>query len=129
MTAHATTQSIKGLRLFVVEDEALVSMLLEAMLEDLGCTVVGVAGNIRDALGRLAHTVADAAVLDVNLGGEKVFPVADVLAERGVPFVFATGYGRAGLDDRYPSTPVLAKPYSSEALASVLAAFRARNAN
>lgn len=126
LTAGVMNQPIAGLRLFVVEDEALVAMLLEDMLADLGCTVVDVVGTIRDALGRLGDTVADGAVLDVNIGGEKVFPVADALAERGLPFVFATGYGRAGLDQRYPTAPVLTKPYSSDELANVLVTFRDR---
>jgi CheY-like chemotaxis protein len=129
MIPNDAVDSIKGLRLFVVEDEALVAMLLEDLLTDLGCTVVDIVGTIRDALSRLARTVADGAVLDVNLGGEKVFPVADALVQRGMPFIFATGYGRAGLDERYPSTPVLTKPYSPEALVNVLATFRSRREN
>lgn len=127
-TAHATPPTIKGLRLFVVEDEALVAMLLEDTLADLGCVVVGLAASVQDALGRLIHTVADGAVLDVNIGGEKVFPVADALAERGIPFVFATGYGRAGLDGRYSATPVLTKPYSPEELENALSTFSGRAA-
>jgi len=126
MSALANSPVVKGLRLFVVEDEALVAMLLEEMLADLGCTVVGVAGNVGDALGRLSHTAADGAVLDVNVGGEKVFPVADALAERGVPFVFATGYGGSGLDQRYPNAPVLTKPYSTDELMRVLATFESK---
>jgi CheY-like chemotaxis protein len=112
---------VKGLRLFVVEDEALVAMLLEDMLLDLGCVVVGIAGSVREALGRLGGARADGAILDVNIGGEMVFPVADALAEKGTPFVFVTGYGRAGLGDRYPGAPVLTKPYSPSDLADVLA--------
>ena len=129
MIAQNVTDSIKGLRLFVVEDEAILAMLLEDMLTELGCTVVGVAGNVHDALDRLTRTVADGAVLDVNIGGEMVFPVADALAERGVPFMFATGYGPPGLDERYPRTAVLTKPYLLEQLADGLAAFRGARAN
>jgi CheY-like chemotaxis protein len=121
-------QSINGLRLFVVEDEALVAMLLEDTLAELGCIVVDLAASVQDALGRLIDTVADGAVLDVNIGGEKVFPVADALAERGIPFVFATGYGRAGLDHRYPAATVLTKPYSPEELANALSSFPGRTA-
>jgi CheY-like chemotaxis protein len=129
MTDSDAILSIRGLRLLVVEDEALVAMLLEDMLIDLGCTVVGIAGNIPDALSRLVNTDADGAVLDVNLGGEMVFPVADALAARGTPFVFATGYGRTGLDERYPRAPVLTKPYSRDALAEALAAIRGGRAS
>ena len=110
--------------MIVVEDEALVAMLLEDMLLDLGCTVVSVAGNIQDALANAADAIADGAVLDVNIAGEKVFPVADALARRGMPFVFATGYGPAGIDEQYPGAPVLAKPYSADALAKALLSFR-----
>ncbi len=124
MDAASAAPLIEGLRVFVVEDEALVAIMLEDMLIDLGCTVVGVAGNIHDALSRLVDSDADGAVLDVNIGGEKVFPVADALAARGTPFVFATGYGRTGLDDRYPRAPVLTKPYSRDALALALASLR-----
>jgi CheY-like chemotaxis protein len=116
--------SIRGLRLLVVEDEALVAILLEDMLVDLGCTVVGVSGNVADALSRLVTADIDGAVLDVNIGGEMVFPVADALAARGTPFVFATGYGRTGIDERYPRAPVLTKPYSRDALAETLAVIR-----
>ena len=126
--AQASSPSIKGLRLFVVEDEALVAMLLEDTLAELGCVVVDLAASVQEALGRLTHTVADGAVLDVNIGGEKVFPVADALVERGIPFVFATGYGRAGLDHRYAAAPVLTKPYSQQELVSVLSTFPGRTA-
>jgi CheY-like chemotaxis protein len=121
----ATGASVEGLRLFVVEDEALVAMMLEDMLLDMGCQVVDIAGSVRDALNRLtnAFSKADGAVLDVNIGGEMVFPVADALAEQGLPFVFVTGYGRNGIGDRYPGASVLAKPYSAKSLTHVLAQF------
>lgn len=118
------SESLEGLRLFVVEDESLVAMLLEGMLEELGCEVVDVAGSLDQALASLDNIVgeAHAAILDVNLGGEMVYPLADKLAERRVPFLFATGYGRAGVASRYPGAPVLAKPYRHEDLAAALAA-------
>lgn len=113
----------QGLRMLIVEDEAMIAMLVEDMLADLGCTVVDIAGSVEQGL-RLAEpgkTAIDAAILDVNVGGEKVFPVADALAAQGVPFVFATGYGLAGLDGRYENRPVLAKPFRREALEKSLA--------
>lgn len=118
-----TETSLEGLRLFVVEDEALVAMLLEDMLTDLGCVVVDVAGSLAQALERLdtLKTRADGAILDVNLGGEQVYPFADALAERQIPFLFATGYGRMGVSVRYPTAKVLAKPYGSADLAAALA--------
>lgn len=122
MTGASSSNLLQGLRLFVVEDEALVAILLEDMLADLGCVVTGVAGSIHQALTRIDAVAAEAdgAILDVNIGGEKVYPVADALAERGVPFMFATGYGSIGLGDRYPQAVVLAKPYGPNALASAL---------
>lgn len=116
--------SLRGLRLLVVEDEAMVAMLVEDMLTDLGCVVVGVAGTVANGLAVVgAGDVAlDGAVLDVNIGGEKVFPVADALAARGVPFLFATGYGAAGVADRYADKRVIAKPFQSRVLEDALAA-------
>ena len=107
-----------GLRLLVVEDEAMVAMLVEDMLEDLGCVVVAVAGNVAAAIAIAGQhdAVFDGALLDVNLGGEMVFPVADALARRGVPFVFATGYGRAGIEERFLDAPVICKPFGFESL-------------
>ena len=120
MTANG---ALEGLRLFVVEDEAMVAVMLEDMLTDLGCTVVDIAGSVREALSQLgsASARADGAVLDVNLDGEMVFPVADALADQGLPFVFVTGYGRDGIGDRYPGAQVLAKPYSVRSLSHALA--------
>ncbi len=114
-----------GFRLFVVEDEALVAMVLETMLDSLGCRVVGIAGSVAQAMHRIEHVAAsvDAAILDVNLGNERVFPVADALASRGVPFLFATGFGH-NVGDRYPDHVVLAKPYTKDSLAQALAAMR-----
>ncbi len=117
---------LNDLRLFVVEDEALVAMLLESMLESLGCEIVGVAGSVAEALDRI-DTVsdgADAAILDVNLGGEMVYPVADALQARGLPFLFATGYGQYGVGDLYPRNIVLAKPYTTPMLAQALVEMR-----
>lgn len=116
--------SLRGLRLLVVEDEALVAMLVEDMLTDLGCVVVGVAGSVAKGLAVVGSEEVsfDGAVLDVNLGGEKVFPVADALAARGVPFVFATGYGAAGVAGRYAKAPVIAKPFGLPDLEAALAA-------
>lgn len=120
MTGKA--RHLLGKRILIVEDEAMVAMMVEDMLDDAGCVVVGVAGTLQTALRRAGdETLAmDGAVLDVNLGGEKVFPVADVLAARGVPFVFATGYGKAGVEERFGHVSVLSKPYESDALEAAL---------
>ena len=109
-------------RILVVEDEAMVAMMLEDMLSDLGCDVVGPAASLAAGLDLARTASIDAAVLDVNLAGQKVFPIADALTERGVPFVFATGYGRAGLRDQDEGRPVVQKPYSTQDLARTLRA-------
>jgi DNA-binding response OmpR family regulator len=107
-------------RILVVEDEAMIAMLVEDMVLDFGSEVVGPAAKMDEAL-RLASTVSlDAAILDVNVGGAVVFPVADVLRSRGVPVIFATGYGAGELPSRFRNDPALSKPFSYEALAEAL---------
>ena len=109
-----------GLRVLVVEDEMLVSMLVEDMLEDLGHVPVGPAARL-DAGIRLANSeTLDLAILDINLGGTKSFPIADVLTARGVPVIFATGYGVNGLDQRFLGFQVIAKPFSEAALKNAI---------
>lgn len=113
-------KTLTALKVLVVEDEALVSMLVEDMLGDLGCVVVGPAAELDEAL-RLATTAdIDAALLDVNLGGRPIFPVADALRARGVPFAFASGYGEAGLSDDHRGAAVLQKPFREADLRRVL---------
>lgn len=104
-------------RVVIVEDEALIAMLLEEMLADRGFEVAGHAANLDEGC-ELARTLEfDAAILDVSLAGEEVFPVADILRERGLPFVFTTGYGAAGLPPAWSDCPVFTKPYDIEPLA------------
>lgn len=114
--------SLNGLRLLVVEDETLVAMMLEMMLDGFGCDVVGVAGTLTRGLALASDEglFIDGAILDVNLGGEKVYPVAERLARRGVPFIFCTGYGMAGLSDAFAHVPTLAKPYEAGDLENLL---------
>jgi len=102
-----------GSRAFVVEDETLVLFGLEDALADLGCEVVAQAMRLDQAMAMAeALGPVDVAILDVNIGGTTVFPVAEILKERGVPLVFATGYGRAGLPPEWQSHAVIVKPYS-----------------
>lgn len=117
---------LNGLRVLVVEDEMMVSMLIEDMLSDLGCQVVGPASRLDEALELARIGGIDCAVLDVNLGGQPIFPVADLLRERGAPFAFATGYGDAGLRDVDRGTPVLQKPFRESDLARVIGELRAK---
>jgi CheY-like chemotaxis protein len=96
-------------------------MLLEDMLDDLGCCVAGMAARPAQALAAIdAAQPIDAAILDLNLDGQRSYDVADALAARGVPFVFATGYGPAGLIEAYRDRPVLRKPFSYNELARAL---------
>lgn len=125
MVISAVGFGIRGMQVLVVEDEALVALMLEDTLADLGCVVAGSANSVAQALSRIEGGPAiDAAILDVHLGGETVFPVADALASRKVPFVFSTGFGPADLDTRYPNSRLLAKPYPAEALAAALSDLR-----
>ena len=117
----AAYPALLGLEILLVEDETLVAAMLEDMLADFGCILAGLATTLGEALAELEAGVAiDAAILDVNLRGEKVFPAADILVGRGVPIVFSTAYGTAGLTDRYPQARVIQKPYRTEALAELL---------
>jgi CheY-like chemotaxis protein len=114
---------MKHLRILVVEDEGLVAMLIEDMLEDLGCEVACSASSVAQALKWIEDDgEADAALLDVNLGGEAVWPVADALAARGVRFAFTTGYGQVN-EPRFQGAPLLGKPIKNERLKDVLRGF------
>jgi CheY-like chemotaxis protein len=115
-------EPLAGLRLLVVEDEALVAMLIEDILLDLDCVVIGPVGTLAQALALLHQEEIDGALLDVNLGGgERSYPVADALAARDVPFVFVTGYGEAGVEKRYAPVTVLQKPFDPRRLERVVA--------
>jgi CheY-like chemotaxis protein len=100
------------LRILVVEDEMTIALLIEDMLADLGHEVAGLAMRLPQALRLAEDGDIDFALLDVNLDGLMSFPVADVLARRGVPFVFASGYGSAGLEPAWRERPVLRKPFA-----------------
>ncbi|HEX7885356.1 MAG TPA: response regulator [Phenylobacterium sp.] len=116
------TETLAGTRLLIVEDETLVAMMVEDMLSDLGCVVVDVAGTVARGLSLVGdpNLALDGAILDVNLGGEKVYPVADVLQAHRIPFIFATGYGVAGIAEGYEHVPALAKPYDLSRLERIL---------
>ena len=107
-------------RILVVEDEALVAMMLEDTLVELGFSVVGPCNTVSQALDAARNGGFDAALLDVNLGGQPVYPAADVLVARGVPFCFVTGYGQESVDSRFAAVSVLHKPVSRDVLRDVL---------
>ncbi len=111
---------LDGLRVLVVEDEMLVSMLVEDMLMEFGCDIVGPAPDLDQAMALADTAELDAAILDVNVGGRQIFPVADRLKDRGIPFAFASGYGEAGLIEAHRGTPVLQKPFRQGDLERVL---------
>jgi CheY-like chemotaxis protein len=109
-------------RVLVVEDEAMIRLLLGDMLSDLGYTMAAEAGRLDEALAAAKDGDFDIAILDVNLDGQPITPVADLLAERGVPFVFVSGYARRGIPEGHSTTPLLQKPFQADGLARALAA-------
>jgi CheY-like chemotaxis protein len=113
---------VTGKRVLVVEDELMIRMLLQDMLTDLGYTLAGEAGRIDEALELAKEGEFDIAILDVNLDGRPISPVVEVLIERGLPFVFATGYGLRGVPEQYRRIPTLQKPFQVEALAEAIEA-------
>lgn len=115
------TEVLSGRRVLIVEDESLVAMLLETVLGDMGCVVVGPVSNIGDGLHAVAGEAAlDAALLDVNVAGQEVFPIAEALQARGVPFVFSTGYGESGLPEHWRGHPTVQKPFTDAAIRDAL---------
>jgi CheY-like chemotaxis protein len=108
-------------RALVVEDEVLVGMLLEEMLHELGYELAALSTHLDEALSLARTTQFDVALLDINLNGRQSFPVADVIRERGLPFLFATGYGSRILAAPYHDAPILQKPFSLDELRVALA--------
>jgi CheY-like chemotaxis protein len=115
-----TQREERTCRVLLVEDEAMIAMLMEDMLAEFGCEIVAIAGHIGEALTVADSGDFDIAFLDVNLRGESVYPVAKVLQERAIPFAFVTGYGSAGVDAAHSDVPVLQKPFQARELEAVL---------
>jgi DNA-binding response OmpR family regulator len=109
-----------GLRVFVVEDEMTIALMIEDMLLDLGHRIAGLAMRLSPAMDMARTVEADVAVLDVNLDGHRSFPIAAILRERGVPVLFATGYGARGLEPPFESNPVIQKPFDVRDLQAAL---------
>ncbi len=121
MTSATQLQSATpAKRILVVEDELMIRMLLEDMLGELGYTVAAEAARIEEALEAAKNADFDIAILDVNLNGKPISPVADALVARGMPFVFATGYGERGLPEPYRDRPTLKKPFQMDGLKQML---------
>ena len=112
--------NLKSIRVLLVEDEPLVAMLLEDQLAELGCVVAATAVTVPDALDKVAATAFDIAILDVNLNGAQSYPVAELLRDRKIPFVFSTGYGEVGVPQSLRVAPILAKPFTEEDLKQAL---------
>ena len=109
-----------GARVLVVEDEAMIRMLLEDMLDELGYTIAAQAGGIEDALHAANNASFDVAILDLNLNGQTVIPVAEALDARGTPFVFATGYSDISVPEAFRNRPMLKKPFQADGLGRTL---------
>jgi CheY-like chemotaxis protein len=110
-----------GVRVLLVEDEGTVAMMIEDMLAELGCELVASVGSLAKALRIASDEQIDVAILDVNVAGEPVFVVAEVLRGRGVPILFSTGYGAVGIGAEFKCHPVLGKPFSQTELQQMLA--------
>src|ERR1700730_3727852 len=115
-----TTARTSGGSIFLVEDEVMIRMMVADMLEELGYSIAAESGEISDAL-KLAQSVEfDLAILDVNVNGKVISPVADLIAARNRPFIFATGYGSSGPPGEYRDRPALQKPFQLETLARMI---------
>jgi|SRR5579883_2823737 CheY-like chemotaxis protein len=117
---NGSHMDLDGLGVLIVEDEAMVAMLIEDLLQELGCRPVEIASRVETALAYLGAMRFDIAILDVNLKGEMSFPVADALEGRGLPFVFATGYGPEVIPEKYRAHPVVQKPVMKHELKKAL---------
>ena len=113
-------KELMGKRILTVEDEYMLAQELALFLEQHGATVIGPVGTVKAALGLAIREALDAAVLDINLRNELVYPVADTLIERSVPIVFVTGYDELLLQRSYINLPRCPKPLDKEALLRVL---------
>lgn len=113
------------LHILIIDDEFLIAAFLEELLIDEGCEVLGPVGSVAPALALLEDIGSDidGAFLDINLRGELVYPVADALYARGVPFAFLTGYGSHGVDPHYKAIPVLCKPFEAGKILTILVSF------
>lgn len=107
-------------RVLVVEDHVLVELQMVALVEEGGCSVVGPVCSVGDGLAAVRENHLDGAVLDINLGDECVWPVAELLEQRGVPFIFVTAYTMEQVPEHFRNRPLLSKPFRLDALSKAL---------
>jgi CheY-like chemotaxis protein len=112
----------RDISFLLVEDEALIRMMVSGMIEELGHTVAAEAGNIADALNLAQSADFRVAILDINLAGHRIDPVAEIIERRGLPFIFSSGYGAKGLPAKFYDRPVLQKPFLIERLVEAIEA-------
>jgi CheY-like chemotaxis protein len=113
---------MQGLSIFLVEDEALIRMMIVDMLEELGHRVVAEAGSIQSAEPRAQSSEFDLGIFDINIGGFAITPIAEIVAARGLPFIFVSGYGPEGRPKSFNDKPVLRKPFSISEFATLIKA-------
>ena len=113
-------QELSNRKVLVVEDEMMIAMLIEDMLDEFGCKLVGPATNVPRALELIGKESIAVAVLDLNLDGKDTYAIADALQRKNVPFIFATGYGSTGLRQEYGNRTVLQKPFQARDLETAL---------
>ena len=111
-----------ALRILIVEDEALVALMIEDMVGDMGFSVAGVASTLDEAMSKVGSIDFDFAILDMNLFGRESRPVAEALVAKDIPFIFATGYAKAGVPGYVPGIPVLGKPFRQADLQATISA-------
>jgi two-component SAPR family response regulator len=122
MNLASSESDLTGWRVLVIEDEMMVTLLFQDLLADIGCEIIGVASHFNDAIEKAKSLSFDVAILDVNLNGQKAFSIAESLAERGVAFVFATGYDATSLPESFHNVPLLQKPFEKRDLERALRA-------
>lgn len=116
-----SNRELSNCKVLVVEDEMMIAMLIEDMLDELGCKLVGPATNVPRALELIGKERVEVAVLDLNLDGKDTYAIADALRQKNVPFIFAIGYGSTGMRPEYGERPVLQKPFQAKDLETALA--------
>lgn len=115
-----STNDLNGVRVLLVEDQMIVALQIEDMLRAVGCEVVGPVGTLQAAITLAQAEALDVALLDINLDGEKVYPTAEELQARGIPFILASGYGESTLPEKWRDQPRLSKPFRREQLEQLL---------